>query len=358
EPVKVDSKKVDPKEPAKVDPKEPVKVDPKDPKKVDPKEPVKVDPKDPKKVDETPAGLAWRFTANKPFYQKMKTTTDQNIKVMGIDVTQKQDQTFFFKWTPIKQTGDKWEIKQEIEGIQMTIDIAGNPVSFDSTQENPATGANTALADFFKALKGSSFTLTYNTKTMKVESVSGRDEFLKKLLTANQQLEPLLKKILNDQALMQMADPTFGVLPATPKKVEEKWESTSPLNLGPIGTYTNKYSYTYKGADKANKDLDLIEVETTITYAAPAEADPALPYKIKSSSLATKEKQPPGKILFNTKLGRVESVEIKDLALAGSLTIEIGGSSTSVTLDQKQSTTVNTTDESQLPKPKEDPKKK
>jgi len=345
--------------PAKDAPKDTAKKE--EPKKEDPKkeqpkkeEPKKEDPKkDPPKAE--PSGLAWKFTANVPFYQMMKTDTEQNIKVMGLDVTQKQDQTFYFKWTPIKQTGDSWEIKQEIEGIKMKIDIAGNPVSFDSTQENPPGGANTALAEFFKALKGATFTLTFNSKTMKVDKVEGRDEFLKKLSTANQQLEPLLKKILSEEALKQMADPTFGILPPSAKKTGESWDATSKLDLGPIGTYENTYKYTLKGAPKDKPDLEEITVETNLKYTPPKEADPALPFKIKGSTLQTKKEQTPGKILFNTKLGRLESSEVKP-ALSGTLTIEIGGNTTQVELTQNQTTTVSTGEKSLLPAPEPKPK--
>lgn len=347
-----DKKEPDPKEVKKEEPKkeEPKKVDPKkeEPKKEEPK---KVDP--PK--NEVP-GLAWKFEVNKSFYQKMDTTTEQNIKVMGLDVVQKQEQTFFFKWTPLEQDKDgNWKIKQEIEGIKMKIDIAGNPVSFDSTQENPAAGANTALSEFFKALKGSSFTLTFNSKTLKVDKVDGRKEFIDKLATANQQLQPLLAKILSDDALRQMADPTFGILPPAGKKVKDSWESTSTLNLGPVGTYTNKYKYTWQEQDAKNKDLEVITVETTLSYTAPTESDPALPFKIKSSTLATKPEKDPGKITFNTKLGRLQSSDVK-ITLSGTLMIEIGGNSTQVELTQNQTTSVVTGDDSFIPKPME-PKK-
>jgi len=358
EEVKKKDEPKDPKEVKKDEPKDPKEVKKEDPKEVKKEDPKEVKKEDPKKTDGTAVVLAWKFTANTPFYQKMFTSTEQNIKVMGLDVAQTQKQTFYFKWTPIKQDGDKWEIKQEIEGIQMSIDIAGNPVSYDSTTENQTGGANTALAEFFKALKGSSFTLTFNTKTMKVETVTGKDEFLKKLATANQTLEPLLKKILNDQALAQMADPTFGVLPATAKKIDETWESTSPLNLGPLGTYTNKYTYVYKGPEAKNKDLETITVKTNLTYTPPTENDPSLPFKITSAKLETKDAKEgePGKIVFNTKLGRLESTDFS-LSLTGTLTIEVGQNKTEVKLEQKQTTNVVTGDTSFLPKPKEEPKK-
>src|SRR5262245_25715205 len=69
--------------------------------------------------------LEWKFEANKPFYQTMTTTTDQTMKVMGSDIKQKQEQTFYFSWTPIKKDGDNWEIKQKIEGVKMRIEIGG-----------------------------------------------------------------------------------------------------------------------------------------------------------------------------------------------------------------------------------------
>ena len=296
--------------------------------------------------------LTWKFTPGTSFFQKMTTTTEQSIKVMGLDVTQKQEQTFYFKWTPapVDKDADRWNIKQEIEGITMKIDIAGNPVSYDSTQESPPSGANTALAEFFKTLKGSSFNLTYNSKTQKIEKVEGRDEFLKKLATANPTLEPLLRKILSPDALKQMADPTFGMLPPTNKKVGETWESDSTLNLGPLGTYVNKYVYTLKGPDPVNKDLEAISVATTLTYTQPTDSDPSLPFKIKSANLKTKEKQEPGKILFNRVKGRLESSDFK-LLVSGTLTIEIGGNSTAVDLTQTQESKVTTSDKSLLPEP-------
>ena len=38
----------------------------------------------------------WKFEKDKPFYQEMTTKTQQDMKVMGMDVKQTQDQTFYF----------------------------------------------------------------------------------------------------------------------------------------------------------------------------------------------------------------------------------------------------------------------
>jgi hypothetical protein len=311
---------------------------------------VSVSAQEPKKeATPTPSGdgkvFAWKFEKDVPFYQEMYTKTVQTMKVMGQDVNQVQEQTFYFKWTPVKSEAEKWTLKQTIEGVKMKIDVAGNPISFDSTvAPAPGGGANSALSEFFKALVGSEFTIVLNTKTNKVEKVEGRDAFIAKLAAANQQMEPILKKILPEDALKQMADPTFGVIPEGAKKKDETWKGTSVLALGPIGTYENNYTYKYVGTDEKAK-AEKIEVETQITYKAPTGDDTGLPFKIKSANLSTKDKQTPGVILFDIAKGRLVSSD-NTLKLSGTISIEIGTTSTSVELIQDQETKVKTSDTS------------
>ncbi len=339
-------------EPKKEAPKEEPKKEA--PKKEAPKEePKKEAPKTEPPKTETPKTeplpFAWTFKLNESFYQEMTTETVQNIKVQGLDVNQTQKQTFYFKWTPIKQEGDSWQIKQTIEGLKMTIDIAGNPVTFDSTVDVPAGTAPAAspLSEFFKGIKGTEFTLTLNSKTMKVTKIEGREAFLQKLTSTNPQMKELLSKILSDDALKQMADPTFGIAPEKPLGKDNAWEQKSTLNLGPLGTYENTYKYTLKGKEG---DLANITVDVSMHYKAPTDADPNLPFKIKSADLKTKPEKdkPEGKIVFNTKLGRIESSTLK-LKINGTLVIEIGGTSTNVELTQDQTTTVKTSDKSLIP---------
>ena len=124
------------------------------PKKDAPKEAPKVaGPKTPDPKATAPAAnnpLSWKFTKDVPFYQEMTTKTVQNIKVQGLDVGQNQTQTFYFKFEPIKQDGDKWIIKQTIEGVKMNIDIAGSPVSYDSTNEGIQAERTPHSASFSK----------------------------------------------------------------------------------------------------------------------------------------------------------------------------------------------------------------
>ena len=174
--------------------------------------------------------LTWTFVKDVPFYQEITTRTVQDIKVQGTDVSQNQTQTFYFKFEPLRRDGDRWVVRQTIEGVKMSIDIAGNPVKYDSTNEEATAGANTALNAFFKALKGAQFTLTI-AQDGTVEKVEGGDEFVKKLTATNKLLEGLLDKILGEEAIKQMADPAIGLTPKEPKKVGESWAKTIKLSL-------------------------------------------------------------------------------------------------------------------------------
>jgi hypothetical protein len=153
---------------------------------------------------------------------------------------------------------------------------------------------------------------------------------------------------------MEMAEPTFAVVPQRDESVGGKWSKDSALDMGPIGKYENKYSYTYEGKNKEGKDdkekkLDKIKVETMLKYVPPGDVAgvASLPFKIKSADLKASDAK--GIVLFNTEAGRVESTTM-DLKLDGDLSIEIGGQTTKVTLSQMQNTTVKAIEATDLPK--------
>ncbi len=311
-----------------------------------------VDPKD--KKEPAPAtgevDFAWKWEKDKPIFSQMTTKTVQNIKVQELNINQIQEQTFFFKWTPLKEDAGKWTVKQTIEGIKMKIDIAGNPVSYDSTVDQQAAGSNTALNDFFKNLKGSEFTVTV-TKEGTVEKIEGREAFVAKLTAANKQLEGLLQKILSEEAFKQMSDPSFSLLPkdSPKKKAKDKWERTTSLDLGPVGGYDIKYTYEL---DKVTGDIAEVKVTPSVTYKAPkaTETGDALPFKIKGADLKS-DATAGGTIKFNTKTGRIESSNVT-LKINGKVTLEIGGQTSDVEIRQEQTTDVAYSDKSSLPEPK------
>lgn len=299
-------------------------------------------------------GFALKLEKDKAFYQKTQTVVAQIIKVQGQDLTQKQESTFFFKWTPEKQDGDKWVLKQKVEGLYMSIDISGNPIIYDSAKKEPAGSAgNPGLMDFFKNLEGAEFTVTVNTKNWTVEKVEGKEELAKKLGAGSAQMDSLLKKILTDDSIKQMADPTAGMAPDAPKKSGDKWERKSNLNLGPVGSYDVKYDFNYTGKDATLKHLDRVEISPTITYKAPADGADGLLFKIKSGTMASGNLDPDqakSVLLYNSALGRIEKATVS-LKLNGDLTVSIGGADTKVELSQRQTTTIETQNEPFPPGP-------
>lgn len=304
-------------------------------------------PKVDEKAAEKPAGdtdkvdIRIKFEKDKKVYQEMVTKTSQFMKVMGMEVNQTQEQTFYFSWELKDEDKDKnMTLVQRIEGVKLQIDIAGNPIKFDSS--NPGT-VNTALGEFFKQLIGTEFKITVD-KDFKVTKFEGRDEFLKKLGQANQAMEPMLKKVLNDDALRQMADPLLGLSPGRPVGKGDTWTRESKLNFGPIGSYKNNYKYTLEKIEKGIAD---IKIENTMVYEAPSESGDGLPFRIKAAKLQSKDAG--GSVKFDVVKGRIDSQEVK-VTLSGELDIEIASTVTKVELKQDQSTKITTSDQPQLKK--------
>jgi hypothetical protein len=303
--------------------------------------------KDKDKAKPEPASpLAWKFKEGDVFYQEMYTETNQTMVVTKTDVAQKQKQTFWFSYKVTKKEGSKVTLDQKIEGVKMEIDIGGNTIAYDSTKENAT--ANNPLADYFKALQGSKFTLTLDTKTMKVTDLEGSKDFRDKLLQSNPQMKALLETILSDKALKEMAEPTFGIVPNEPVTKGKKWERKSTLDMGPIGTYENTYKYEYLGTTKG--DEHKIKVTPILEYKEPAAdvAQGGLPFRIVKAKLTSTAPKDGGTILFDGKTGRLVKSEVK-VELKGDLTIEIGGTKTPVSLSQTQTSIVKALDPEKLP---------
>jgi len=289
------------------------------------------------------ADLQWKFTKDKKFYQEMKTDTKQTMKVMGTDVAQTQDQTFYFEWTPTSELKDGIvTLEQKIIGLKMNIDIGGSKITYNSMEQQQ--GAN-PLNKFFDALKTGKFTLTVDLKKREIKEFKGAKEFVEELTKANPQMKPLLEKILSEQSLKEMSLPMFAALPGKKvtkgKEPDATWTYKSDMDMGPIGKYTTTYTYKYDGPDTAKK-LEKITVTSDLKYTPPDQAaGVGLPFRIKEAKLDAKDST--GTILYDPVSGMIKSSEMS-LTLAGTLTVEIGQQSTTVELTQTQKTTITTTD--------------
>jgi hypothetical protein len=287
-----------------------------------------------------------KFELGKSLFQKRTTTVKQQIKVMGQDLAQTQTSTFYSKLTPLRKVGDSWVIEYEIEGIQMSIDISGNKIDYDSTKpEDGSASSNPGLMGFLTTMIGAKLTVTLD-KYLKVEKVEGVQEFIKKISSANSQnrMDEVMKAIMTDDAVKQMVDPTLGMLPETPKHIGETWSSSSTLNLGPIGSYSVTYNFRYVGIEKQHNK---IEVDSKLEYKAPKEMDSTgLLFRIKEGNL-TSEPTEKGIVLYNPRLGIIESADIT-LKIKGVLTVTIGMTDTKVELQQTQNSICKCSDISSL----------
>lgn len=289
--------------------------------------------------------LKWTaFDKGGTFYQETNTKTKQNMTVMGMEISQDQDQTFYMSWTPQKEK-DKdgnWSVKQKITGVKMTINIGGNKISYDSTAENQP---NNPLTDFFKAVQQAEFTYTISPgpKGMKVTKIDGRDDFVKKLSATNPQMEGFLKSILSEQAMISMAEQTWFALP--PDGAGKSWSRESELDLGPVGKYTISMNFARGDAKDKNEVINL--EKASMTYAPPGKKGD-LPFEIKKDSTLTTKKAS-GQFLFNTDKGRWESTQM-EMDLEGTLNIEVGGMETAVRLEQNQKSSSKFSDTDPLAK--------
>ena len=300
---------------------------------------------DEKKAEEKKAekaegkGDALKFTAfdpkSKPFHQELTTTTKQTMKVMGQTVEQNQKQTFIVLWTPKeKDKNGNFVVTQKIVGVKMDIDIGGNKIAYDSTNQNQPKNP---MTDFFSQLLNKELTFTISPDKMKVESIEGRNEFIKSLGDTNPQMQSLLKTILSEDALKAMAEPTWWALPEKGVSKGDTWNRESTLNLGPIGTYNTKFDFTYAGKQS---NLDKIDIKTTMKYTAPTDTA-GLPFVIKRAELKSTEGS--GEALFDASKGRFDNTKV-NMKLDGTLVIEVGNMSTDISLNQNQESTSKTTD--------------
>lgn len=280
--------------------------------------------------------LAWKFTKDKVMYQKLRTLTEQKMKVMSTNVDQKQEQEFVFSWKVEDADASKIVLSQKIESVSMKITISGNEIKFDSTAKD---APDNPLASFFKPLVGSTFKLTLDPNTMKVVKVEGREEFVKKLTDANPQMKSLLASILSDDQLKLMTEPAFTMVPDKGKKVKkgDTWKREGVMKMGPIGSYKATYDYTLEGPEKKDAaTLQKILLKTTLDYVAPDAKDAAgLPFKINSGNLSTKEAN--GVIYFDADLGRVASSRM-EVKLVGKLNVTVSDQAADVELEMTQST--------------------
>jgi Family of unknown function (DUF6263) len=262
--------------------------------------------------------LKWMFEKEKPIFQEVTTLTKQTMTVMGQRIAQNQTLVFIVSWTPREQDRNKnWLIVHRLEAIKCDIEIAGNEITYDSS--NRGRGKLDPLGDYFAPLVGSElkFMLSPEYKIIKID---GTEE--------NLRTNALLKQLWGKGELEQMAETMFATVPTVALQKGASWQRTGQ-------TYSTTNKYTYEG--KEGK-FDKIKVEGLGETTGPAlNKLPALPL----TNVAIKNA--PGTILFDPDKHRIVSTEWKT-TLEGKLKVDINGISSDVEMNQEQTTKVKISD--------------
>lgn len=287
----------------------------------------------------------WKFEKGRPFYQEVTNDVDQTMKVGGQDVKMAQRHTFVYCFTPVKQDGDEWVLRQTIEALKMEVDVGGNKIVFDSTKPE-ASDTVLSLAKFYKAMVGweCRLTLDGNRKVIRLE---GAEELNKRLAKEVPEAAAAgLDHLMSEEALRETTSHTFNALPGRRVEKGESWSRTSRMDLGFAGRMVCVYEYVHAGKDGK---LDKFAVQSVdVKHHPPVPGAPTkLPFTLKKADF--KSKKAGGVILFDPVRGRVEKAEFT-METDGSLSIDIGGQVTDVTLSQTQKTTTRTTDSNPLKK--------
>jgi hypothetical protein len=292
------------------------------------------------RVEDDRVWLRLNFDKGPPYYAEMKTETTQTMKVMGQDVTQTQTQTFYLQWTPEgrKPNGDA-VLRLRIVGAKMMIDLGGVRIDLDSTIKKH--DANPILP-FFEKLMTADLRFIIDTRTMTIKDIEGRDELIKNLGQPNTSLEPIFAQMLSKDAMIQWTEPPyFSFVPTNPVRNGDTWERTHTFDLGPVGTYRSVTQYTF---DRQAENRARILVKNNLHYEVPKDKA-GLNFQIKQADLTSTDGA--GEITFDLAKGRLVESTLRQ-ALAGTLTIEVGGLVTPVVLDQRQTARIWVTEKNPL----------
>jgi Family of unknown function (DUF6263) len=287
------------------------------------------------------SGLRAKFEKGRTFYQEMTCHTAQTMNVLGQEIKQTQTQTYVTSWTPEKQDGDRWLLKQKIEAVKMEIEIGGNTITYDSTKPK---AKKEPIDNLLGALVGSEFRVTLD-NGFNVLKLEGREKLIKKLVADGPEMEAMLRGILSEDALKETANPMLVAAPRRKLDKGDYWVSEKSQDLGPIGRWTGRWQYLHAGKEGKLIKLKLEAIKYEFQPKKDAVAG-ELPFAITASDFKTKNST--GVILFDPEKGRLHSAEM-NMDLEGNMTVTIGGEESRIHLVQTQKTTWKASDSYPLP---------
>lgn len=264
--------------------------------------------------------LRFKFKKGEKFKIKIEQTVSTKQSVGGFDAETPMKMTSDISWVIEEVNQDSYRIAQTIDRMQMSLKIPViGEIKFDS--DNDANeGIAAEMATAMKPLIGVKIVQDMDSRGQ-VSNVKIPEKALKDL-AAN----PLLKQMFNEDSLKQMFGQSSVVLPEKEVKKGDAWKSDMQVK-SPLGLMKINNEYQYDGRD--NQGLDKLLVKTTT--AIEENADSPLPMKIN-----IKDQDTSGFIMFDNKLGRLTSSEIKQKMV---MTVTVNGQEINQTINSKTAMT-------------------
>jgi len=268
--------------------------------------------------------LEMKFKEGDKFYVETVSNTKQVMEFMGTKNESESDSTQVTSFKVLKSDKDGVVIEQKIESIK-----------------NKNSGGLPGADKIMDALKGATFKLTLNNKG-EVTKIEGYDEFMKKLSADNELAGKMLKSFMSEETIKATAAESFAFLPPKAVSKGDTWKRSQAVPLGPLGSLKGETTYTYKGP---GKDGEEISFDQSLEYAPPKEGDDSLPFKITKGEM--KADKASGSMTFDASKGRLVKTE-QSTKMKGSLTFEVAGNTTSLTMEMTQTAKSRVLDKSPL----------
>jgi RNA polymerase sigma factor (sigma-70 family) len=286
--------------------------------------------------------LRWRFEKGTPFYLKLTTNTRQVLRFKTRAQEQNQKQTFYFRFTPYKQSGRIWQIKQKIERVVMDLDLGDTTARCDTSR--PA-GRGGSLDAFYRALVGPEVTLTLDTRSMKITRVDGLPALRRKVRAAVGPVGPFLWRQLGADAFAAAVAPVFAAVPGRDVNQGERWQRRGVLVGGQAGTWWTTYTYTLAAGDPKKPGQARIRAAVALRWQPPAAGAEDAPFKIDRPDKI--KAGGGGTVLFNLRKRRLERWTLRT-SIRGDVEIDVADKPTRANLSQAQETTAEITDDDPL----------
>jgi hypothetical protein len=269
--------------------------------------------------------LGWKLKPGEKFYQETTATLKQTTKIRGQETHQELEHVTVSSFTVTRlNTDGSVVLEQKIESVK------------------PAKTASGPLGKLLEDMEGASFTLTLS-PDFKVLSLEGYDKLVDQIAKGDPNAQKVVQAMMSKETLQKSAEEAFQFLHRRTVRPKDSWERSFTMSLGPVGSVTGTYKYTYVGPEMLDgKPAQKIDVDAKLSYVPPKGDVGLLPFQITRGDMRVETGR--GTIWFDEQKGRLVRSEMH-VRLHGTLTMISMGQEYTLELDQDQSIKIRITDQ-------------